>query len=252
MFDDPIAPPSSFGRRRRPGAAKPAGQLQPRTFLPQPSAGRQSATILPQQQSHFSRQPAVGPKPLVAHYTWKMCLLGGSLLVTGGKLFNFGLSMYGDQSLLEIANRIARGTGGDASMFVMSGIAMSIIGLAWFIQGVQRGQALRIDAFGVSGYTLLGTKRMAWGDIDRVELQWHYSYKRQITFHGVMGAKTVGYGVTGIPVSLGRTDTSEQAVLAALEAFGPDVPVVNLGGEPGLLFKLFQLCARAMEKTLAK
>lgn len=173
-------------------------------------------------------------------------------MLAGGKMFSFGLAMYGDQSFLDIATRIVRGTGGDACMFVMAGLAVCLIGLAWFLQGCRRGQALKIDAFGVSGYTLLGSKRMAWGDIDRVELQWHHSYKRQITFHGVLGAKTVGYGVTGIPVSLGRIDTSEQAVLAAIEAFGPDVAVVNLGGEPGLLFKLFQLSARIWEKILTR
>ncbi|MFM9941589.1 MAG: hypothetical protein ACKVP7_19055 [Hyphomicrobiaceae bacterium] len=253
MFDDPIAPPPTFGRRQRPGTEKPAGQSQPTTFLPQKSQGRQPATFLPPRPAQMRRQPAAtGPKPLVAHYTWKMCLLGGSLMATGGKMSSVGFVMFGDLDILEIVSRMVRGTAGDGSMFVMAGLAMCLIGLAWFIQGYRRGQALRIDAFGVSGYTLLGSKRIAWNDIKRIELQWHHSYKRLITFHGVLGAKTVGYGVTGIPVSLGRIDTSEQAVLAAIEAFGPDVPVVNLGGEPGILFNLLQWYARAIEKIVVR
>lgn len=153
---------------------------------------------------------------------------------------------------MEVLVRTFNGTGGDGSMFLGCGVVIGLIGIAWIAQGLGRTRALIIDARGIGGYTLFGPKRFNWADVDRVEINWHGSYKRQLTVHGKMGAPSVGYGVTGIPISIGRIDRKEAEVIAAIERFGPDVPVVDLGGHPSFLIILLQKLSALWEQALAR
>lgn len=237
-MDTPIAPLPAFGRR-----SQPATRSQSKAAF-RPVASRQSS-------ARAARRPAA-PPPLIIHYSWRMALLGLSVLSIGWKLSLAGLAMYGDRSLLDVASLLLRGKGGDGAMFVLSGLFAGLIGLAWLMQGLTRGRALTLDAAGVCGFTVLGTKRFAWADVDRVEIGWHGTYKRQLTIHGKVGAPSVGYGVTGIPVALARLDCREADIRAAIEAFAPDVPIVDLGGAPNWLVRLLMMLAEQIGKHTAK
>lgn len=216
-MDEPLPTRPAFGRRLRRTTQASFGGLQPRP----PSRGGLRADA----------RPAM-PQPFVAHYSLRMALLGLSLLSIGYKLAGAGFAFYGGRSQMEVIGLLLKGKGGDGAMFVMSGAFAAIIGLAWLLQGLTRGRALTIDQTGVCGFTVLGTKRFDWKDVDRIEIVWHVKLKRQMTVHGKLGAPSVGYLVTGIPVSITRLDRREADVLAAIAGFAPHVPIVDLGGKP--------------------
>ena len=88
--------------------------------------------------------------------------------------------------------------------------------------------ALRIDGRGIRGFTLMGTREFAWGDIDRLQVNWNATYKQQLTIHAVFGSATGGFGIfspTCIPVMTASLDRKLDAIIAAIQVHRPDVRI---------------------------
>ncbi len=117
----------------------------------------------------------------------------------------------------------------DETMFRICGLMLLTMGLVWAYQALVRGHALTIEARGLTGFTLFGTKFIAWPDVSWIELNWHPQLKSMLTIHAKMGSETGGYLLTGIPVTIGRVDRSQEEILAAVRAHRPDVDVIEKG-----------------------
>lgn len=145
--------------------------------------------------------------------------MGFSLMCTGGKITATLLDLQPGKAL-EVPSSDA-----ETLLFLGSAVGVMLLGLVWLLQAVLRSRAVTIDRTGVSGFTLLGTKHIAWPDVDRVEVAWHPVYKHQITIHAVVGSKTGGYGVTGIPIMTAKIDRAWKDILPEIQQYRPDVPV---------------------------
>ena len=118
--------------------------------------------------------------------------------------------------------------GEEAGMFLYAAFLAALIGFAWLVCAVLRVPALRIDARGIRGFTLLGTREFAWADVDRLKVNWDATYKQQLTIHAVFGSATGGFGIfspTSIPVMTGSLDQKLDAIIAAIKVYKPDIKV---------------------------
>jgi len=166
------------------------------------------------------------PQPLIARYTWRVSLVGLSLVSLSAKMAH--VLMWAPATVA------SQGGGGSATMIgeppglLTAVLLAAVIGLAWIAQGLTRAQALRIDADGVTGFTLLGTRHFDWADIELVKVDWHAIYKQQMTIHARVGSPTGGFGLvspTMIPVMTGKIDTKLSEILLAIKRHRPDMPI---------------------------
>jgi hypothetical protein len=204
------AAPSGFGRR---GVASGDGRRHREPVGSSREAGLPRGT---------ARAVADAAGRLEARYNWRIAVMGFSLLSMAAGLYGVASgAVRGVQT-----SGVGQGAGDEATLLLGASMA-GAIGLAWFLCGVLRARALTIDSEGVTGFTLLGRKHIAWPDVARIELAWNPIYKHVLTVHATMGSKTGGYLLTGIPVHIGKMDTTARAVLQAVRTHRPDVPVVE-------------------------
>ena len=174
------------------------------------------------------RQPlSASPQPLVARYTWRACLVGVSLVCISGRLLQFLLGTPEAGFSNAVGGGSATMVGGPPG-FLPAALLSAVIGLAWIAQGLMRAPALRIDANGITGFTLLGTRHFAWADINLVRVDWNAIYKQQITIHARVGSPTGGWGIvspTMIPVMTGKIDRRLADIIAAIRLHRPDMPI---------------------------
>lgn len=197
----PTPPRATFGRRLPPGV-KPGPAAAP-------SLGGQAAPTA---------------APFVAHYGWRLGLVGFALLSMSSKFIHMSLTAPAGGSFAEI-----EGHQSDKSrMFLIAAALAAVIGAAWLIVVLFRVPALRIDARGVRGFTLMGTCEFAWADVDRLQVKWDATYKQVLTIHAVYGSKTGGWGIftpTSIPVMTASLDKKLDAILAAIKVHRPDIAI---------------------------
>ncbi|MEQ1713005.1 MAG: PH domain-containing protein [Hyphomicrobium sp.] len=214
---------AAFGRRPTPAATSRPG---PGHGVAQTAAAAAIAAAPP---SH-------GEAALVVRYNWRVGMLGIGLLVLAGKLIAFWWmsAPMGDPS-----NSLSRNTGTLAYMmdgpglFLTSGLLLAAIALGWLSRLLTKAPALTIDQRGVTGFTLLGTKHIAWEDISRLEINWHATYRQQLIIHAVWGSRTGGWGVlspTGIPILASRVDRPLSEILHAIGRYRPDLVIDKTGG----------------------
>jgi hypothetical protein len=195
---------------------------------------------------------STGPKALVAHYTWRVSLVGVSLLSIAGKLAQtlWWAPASGGSPVATIGGSMMMDSPPGA---LPATLLCALIGIAWIVQGLTRAEALRIDANGVTGFTLLGTRHFAWADIDHVRVDWNAIYKQQITIHATVGSATGGWGIlspTAIPVMTGKIDVRLAEILTTMRQHRRDLPIHR---SPMLdrLMQLFTWYAKEWPATLS-
>ncbi|MEQ1697016.1 MAG: hypothetical protein ABL901_14360 [Hyphomicrobiaceae bacterium] len=192
-----------------------------------------------------ARQAAIGPVPvrglpLTVRYHWKIGLVGVAALALSYKLLAFSLASASQGRQGMHGNFID----GDSGNFVIAGIIAGLIGLLWLTRAISKSPALIINERGVEGFTLLGTKFIAWEDVKNVELHYHAFYKAQVTIHAIWGSKTGGWlGVTGIPIKIAAVDQPLARVLESIKSFRPDVAIIQTSKPPSPLMRLFMKLA---------
>jgi hypothetical protein len=205
----PLARPDrTFGRR---GSLPDSGTQRPR----------------PQRGTRPMQARSASPPPLIARYTWRVSLVGVSVLSLAGKLLHMTTWTQSTGGVTAAGGGSVTMVGGLPDINIAIAVAV-IIGIAWIAQGLTRARALRIDATGVIGFTLLGTRHFAWADIALVKVDWHPIYKQQMTIHATVGSATGGWGIispTMIPVMTGKTDKTLADILAAIRQHRPDLPI---------------------------
>lgn len=162
----------------------------------------------------------------MVRYTWRVGLMGIAVLGLSLKLGSAWLALR-DTAPAPGLQKMAGGTflvaGNEPLMFLAATIIAAFVGLMWI--GMMCRPALVLDEHGVRGFTVLGPKRIAWPDIERIELQWHAIYKNQMTIHAALCSPSGGLGVSAIPIPLSRVDRSKSQIIAAMHRYRPDIPV---------------------------
>lgn len=176
-----------------------------------------------------ARETHPGGQPLTAHYNWKIGVVGASSLVFAVKAFHAVLINLSEQHTDQ--------------QFVfnlsIAGIISALIGIGWLGAYLQQSPALTINERGVEGFTLLGTKFIAWEDVGGVEISRHNFYKEQVVIHAILGSKTgTWFGVLTIPVKIAAIDQPLETVLDAIRSYRPQVNIVGAHSPPGATFFL--------------
>jgi branched-subunit amino acid transport protein len=152
--------------------------------------------------------------------------------------FKFAGDVFGPQP-----DTITPLTNSDQLLFQVSTVLMAVIGVVWLWMGLSNAVALTINNQGVSAFTLFGTQRIAWTDIDRVELKVGMearNYGRQIWIHAAWGSNSKGLFHGIIPVYLEKIDRPVEEIMAAMRAYRPDIELQDRS----LLQKLCQLVCK--------
>jgi hypothetical protein len=203
MLIHPSQPTAVFGRRGLPASTP---------FLP-PNVVAQI----------FSGSPYAKPKaePFIVRYNWKIAALGASLL-------GMTYKAYGAISAADHGWDMVRGTvpmSQEVVNYAILGVGMGIIGLLWLSRFFSSAPALKMDEKGVEGFTLLGTKYIAWEDVEYVKIEYHPFYKEQIRIRAVFGSPTGGYFLYGIPLKTAALNRSCKEIVEAIRSFAPNVNI---------------------------
>jgi hypothetical protein len=105
------------------------------------------------------------------------------------------------------------------------GIAIAVA-LTFLFKGLTGARALRLNPHGISGFTLMGTKNIAWSDIDQLEIVRHELHGDFLLIHGKT-ATWIGRRLWLNSISLGlkHIDRSLDDLVRELQSYRPDVPV---------------------------
>jgi hypothetical protein len=173
----------------------------------------------------FSGSQYAKPKaePFIVRYNWKIAALGASLL-------GMTYKAYGAISGADHGWEMMRGTvpvSQEVASYAILGVGMGIIGLLWLSRFFSSAPALKMDEKGVKGFTLLGTKYIAWEDVEYVKIEYHQFYKEQILIRAVVGSPTGGHFLYGIPLKTAALDRSRKEIVEAIRSFAPDVAILD-------------------------
>ena len=159
MLNHPSQARTVFGRRGLPAATP---------FL-QPNVAAQI----------FSDSPYAKPKaePFIVRFNWKVAALGASLLGMTYKAYDAISAADHGWDMVRRTVPMSQ----EVVNYAILGVGMGIIGLLWLSRYFSRAPALKMDEKGVKGFTLLGTKYIAWKDVEYVQIEYHSFYKEQIS-----------------------------------------------------------------------
>jgi hypothetical protein len=98
------------------------------------------------------------------------------------------------------------------------------VAVMWFIQGLRGTTALSITRAGVSGFTVFGTKEIAWSDIHSLEIVHHNMHGNFLILHGKT-ATWIGrkLWLNSITIGLKQIDRSLEEIVAAMQSWRPDI-----------------------------
>jgi hypothetical protein len=209
MSIDPSRPGAVFGRR---GLSASTASAPPKVVA-----------------QKWAGSPYAKPKaePFIVRYNWKIAMVGISLL--GMTYKAYGAISAADHGWDMVTGRVPISQ--EVANYAMLGVGMGLIGLLWLSRFFSRAPALRMDEKGVKGFTLLGTKYIAWEDVEYVKIEYHPFYKQQITIRAVLGSPTGGYFLYGIPLKTAALNRSCAEIVDAIRSFAPNVNISDTSAE---------------------
>jgi hypothetical protein len=166
-------------------------------------------------------------EPFIVRYNWKIAAVGVSLLGMTYKAYGALSAMDHGWDMVRGAVPITQ----EAANYAILGVGMGIIGLLWISRFFSRAPALKMDEKGVEGFTLLGTKYIAWEDVEYVKIEYHPVYKEQIRIRAVYGSPTGGYFLYGIPLKTAALDRSCKEIVEAIRSFAPNVDISDTSAD---------------------
>lgn len=191
---------------------------------PHPVCGQRGlppAAFTPPARTAAWGPPSARAATLVACYSWKVGLIGAILLFVTCK-FAVTLMLSGNLAeLLADASLRTRET----MIPIVLVPAAAVLGLIWLGRFLTRAPALTLDATGVTGFTLLGTKHIDWQDVESVSFKNHKAYKMQLVIRAIAGSRTGGWGGIGIPVWLGGINQTQESIVHVIRMFRPDLQI---------------------------